>query len=51
MVDGDVVGPADANLDDRGPVAAVHAGHLDARVIAPVRVHDPAARKFQNRSA
>lgn len=36
VVDGDAVGPADADVDQDGAVGAVQAGALDAGVLAPL---------------
>ena len=43
VVDRERVRPADVVVDDRPPLAAVHADAADVRVVAPVGVEEPAA--------
>lgn len=45
VVDGDAVGPADAGVDQDGPLRAVLARALDARVLSPLRPEQVAARR------
>lgn len=36
VVDGDAVGPADADVDQDGPLGAVQPGALDSGILAPL---------------